>query len=224
MNVPDDALEPGSLPFAVRTKAEAVYEELSRRILEGTIEPGSTVNQEALAGALGVSITPLREALRRLEADRLVIVEAHRTLTVAPLSASEVRELYAVRLQLDPFAAGRAAAGASGEELDRIDALSIREGEGTMRGRLRANRQFHRAIYWASGNATLANLLDQLWDQTDRYRLLALQDERHERTAELEHRQIAAAIRDRDSSLVTRLMRAHVRATLRLVERHADLR
>jgi DNA-binding GntR family transcriptional regulator len=69
-----------------------------------------------------VSITPLREALRRLEADGLVILEAHRTLTVAPLSNAEVRELYAVRLQLDPFAALAAPAAV----LDRIESLAAR--------------------------------------------------------------------------------------------------
>ena len=216
---------PADLPLlAVRTKAVAVYDELSTRILDGTMEPGSTVNQEALAAALGVSITPLREALRKLEAEGLVVLEAHRTLTVAPLSAHEVRELYAVRLQLDPFAAGQASTNAPPEAVDRIEALARRDAEVTMRGRLRANREFHRAIYRSSGNATLAELLDRLWDQTDRYRLLAVQDERHERTAEREHRQIAAAIRSRQVDLVTELMRAHVEATLRLVERHADLR
>jgi DNA-binding GntR family transcriptional regulator len=207
-----------------RTKTEAVYDEVASRILDGTLGPGSMVNQEALAGELGVSITPLREALRRLEAEGLVVLQAHRTLTVAPLSALEVRELYAVRLRLDPFAAAEAAVHARPETLDAIDALAARATEATTQGRLRANREFHRAIYRASGNRTLADLLDRLWDQTDRYRLLALQDEQHERSAEQEHHRIAAAVRARDPRLVDDLMARHVEATLRLVERHADVR
>ena len=212
------------IPLQTRTKAEAVYEEVASRILDGTLEPGSMVNQEALAAELGVSITPLRESLRRLEAEGLVLLQAHRTLTVAPLSVAEVRELYAVRLRLDPYAAGEAALHARPETLDAIDALAERSTESTTRDRLRANREFHRAIYHASGNRTVADLLDRLWDQTDRYRLLALQDERHERSAEQEHRRIAAALRDRDRALVEDLMARHVEATLRLVERHADVR
>jgi DNA-binding GntR family transcriptional regulator len=211
-------------PLLTRTKAEAVYDELASRILDGTLVPGSLINQEALAADLGVSITPLREALRRLEAEGLVLLQAHRTLTVAPLSVHEVRELYAVRLRLDPFAAAEAASRASAEALDRIDALAVRETEATTLGRLRTNREFHRAIYRASGNGTLADLLDRLWDQTDRYRLLALQDEQHERGAEQEHRLIAAALRARDRERVEALMYRHVEATLRLVERHADVR
>jgi DNA-binding GntR family transcriptional regulator len=212
------------VPIQTRTKTEAVYDEVASRILDGTLEPGSLVNQEALAAELGVSITPLREALRRLEAEGLVHLQAHRTLTVAPLSALEVRELYAVRLRLDPYAAGEATVHARPETLDAIDALADRDTETTTRARLRANREFHRAIYRASGNGTLADLLDRLWDQTDRYRLLALQDEQHERSAELEHRRIAAALRARDRGLVEELMSRHVEATLRLVERHADVR
>src|SRR3954451_18280911 len=136
----------------VRTKAEAAYQELAARILDGSMQPGSTVRQETLAAALGVSITPLREALRRLESNGLVILEAHRTLTVAPLSAAEVRELYAVRLQLDPFAAGLAAPLASPAAVDRIEALAARELETTARGRLKANREFHQAVYRSPGN------------------------------------------------------------------------
>lgn len=208
----------------VRTKAEAVYQELSARILDGSMQPGSTVRQETLAGALGVSITPLREALRRLESDGLVILEAHRTLTVAPLSAAEVRELYAVRLQLDPFAAGLAAQVASAAVLDRIELLAKRPMKTTARARLKTNREFHQAIYHASGNRTLAEVLDRLWDRTDRYRMIVVQVESEERKVEREHREIADALRSRDVALSTRLMHDHVAETLRLVEQHAALR
>jgi DNA-binding GntR family transcriptional regulator len=207
----------------VRTKTQAVYQELSAHILAGRMEPGSTVNQEGLAASLGVSITPLREALRRLESDGLVILEAHRTLTVAPLSLSEVRELYAVRLQLDPFAAGLAAKLASPEAVERIKALAARKLEATARGRLKANREFHQAIYRSPGNATLAEILDRLWDRTDRYRLIVVQVESEGRKVEREHRKIAAAIRARDAKLATELMRSHVETTLTLVEEHAVL-
>jgi len=216
---------PLALPMMqVRTKAEAVYQELSAHILDGRMEPGSTVNQEGLAASLGVSITPLREALRRLESDGLVILEAHRTLTVAPLSAAEVRELYAVRLQLDPYAAGLAARLASPEAVDRIEALAARKLETTARGRLKANREFHQAIYRSAGNTALAEILDRLWDRTDRYRLIVVRVESERRKVEREHREIAAAIRGRDPVQATDLMRSHVETTLKLVEEHAVLR
>ncbi len=207
----------------VRTKAEAAYQELSARILDGSMQPGSTIRQETLAAALGVSITPLREALRRLESDGLVILEAHRTLTVAPLSATEVRELYAVRLQLDPFAAGLAAEKAPAAVLERIQSLAARPMKSTARARLKANREFHQAIYHSCGNATLSEMLDSLWDRTDRYRMIVVKVEGEERKVEREHRAIAVALGARDIALATLLMHEHVAETLRLVEQHAAL-
>jgi len=104
---------PLSVSLQTVTKAEAVYIETRSRILKGTLAPGSAVNQEALAAELGVSITPLREALRRLEMEGLIRVEAHRTMTITPLTSRELDETYAIRTQLDPFAAGLAAANTS---------------------------------------------------------------------------------------------------------------
>ena len=98
------------------TKAKAVYVETRSRILKGMLAPGSAVNQEALAAELGVSITPLREALRRLEMEGLIRMEAHRTMIITPLTRQELHEMYAIRLELDPLAAGLAAANASESE------------------------------------------------------------------------------------------------------------
>jgi DNA-binding GntR family transcriptional regulator len=77
-------LPPVSVSLQAVTKAEAVYIETRSRILKGTLAPGLAVNQEALAADLGVSITPLREALRRLEMEGLIRLEAHRTMIITP--------------------------------------------------------------------------------------------------------------------------------------------
>src|SRR5438094_10422755 len=123
MNEPG-TLEAISSPLPFTTKAEAVYGELRRRILSGVLEPSAPLNQEALAPELGVSVTPVREAVRRLEAEGLVQFQAHKTVVVAPLSREELREIYEVRLQLDPYAASLATARATEDELDEIDRLA----------------------------------------------------------------------------------------------------
>ncbi len=210
--------------FPVYTKAEAAFRELRRRILDGTLEPGATIDQEAIAASLGLSITPVREALRRLDTEGLVRLEAHRTVYVAPLAASEVRNLYAVRLRLDPYAAALAAGHADEDRLVEIEVLAGHVGGHTTRERLSMNRRFHALIYHSCGNGVLADLLDRLWDQTDRYRLLALEDAVHERNAEREHQAIATALRARDAARVETLMHAHIEATLRLVEERVDVR
>ena len=80
------------------TKTEAAYQNLRWNILTGSLAPGLGMNQETLARELGVSPTPVREALRRLESEGLVRFAAHSTVNVAPLSLRELDELYQVRL------------------------------------------------------------------------------------------------------------------------------
>ena len=82
------------------TKADGAYLEMRNQILSGLLEPGSRVDYVHLSASLGVSITPLREALRRLEADHLVIRNAHRDVVIAPLTRAEAEELVAVRQEL----------------------------------------------------------------------------------------------------------------------------
>jgi len=210
------------LALHVATKAEAVYQELRTRILDGSIEPASTLNQEALAAQLGLSITPLREALRMLEADGLVRLKAHRIMTIVPLTRRELNELYAVRLHLDPFAAALTAKHASDEQLHEIDRIARRRVDRTPRALLEVNRAFHRSIYSSCGNLVLIGVLDQLWNRTDRYRLIVLRDRIQERAAEAEHREIAEALKARQAKRVADLVHRHVEKTQRLIEQLAD--
>src|SRR5262249_31149876 len=113
-----------SVSLQTVTKAEAVYIETRSRILKGTLAPGSAVNQEALAAKLGVSITPLREALRRLEMEGLIRLEAHRAMSITPLTSRELDEMYAIRAELETFAARLAGANASEAQLEVICRLA----------------------------------------------------------------------------------------------------
>src|SRR5690348_3060485 len=106
----------GDLTRGATTKADGAYLEMRNQILFGTLEPGSRVDYVRLAASLGVSITPLREALRRLEADHLVIRSAHRDVVIAPLAEQEAAELVAVRQELDLLAARLAAVNMTQEE------------------------------------------------------------------------------------------------------------
>jgi DNA-binding GntR family transcriptional regulator len=203
------------------TKAEATYLALRERILEGSLPPGSTINQERLAADLGLSITPLREALRRLEAEELVALSAHKIVSVAPLTWQELRELCVTREQLDPLAATLAANQATDQEARTIAALAAQPRPSDLRGRLAAHREFHLAIYAAAHNKVLAGILGQLWDRTDRYRIIVLRDRDFDHSTGAEHSKIAEAIRARDDAMVADLMRHHVNEALHSVERIA---
>jgi DNA-binding GntR family transcriptional regulator len=200
-----------SVPLQAVTKAEAVYIETRSRILRGMLAPGSEVNQEALAADLGVSITPLREALRRLEMEGLIHLEAHRTMIITPLTSQELDEMYAIRTELDPFAAGLAATNVSESQLALIQRLARQKTASDPILQLERNREFHRAVYSSCGNSALIGLLEQLWDRTDRYRLILVREELLDgSTSRQEHIDLAAALAARKSDLASSLMRAHI--------------
>jgi DNA-binding GntR family transcriptional regulator len=213
-----------SRPIAA-TKAEAVYVEIRSRILKGILEPGLSVNQEGLAASLGVSITPLREALRRLEMEGLVRLEVHRTVIITPLTSRELQEIYVIRAELDALAAGIAAITATETDLDTIGRLARRKSVNDPVVQLERNRAFHRSVYSSSGNESLTSLLDQLWDRTDRYRLILIKQELVEGpTSRQDHIEIADAIIARQSKRAARLTREHIaRAHTRLARVLATL-
>lgn len=204
------------------TKAEAAYLELRARILDGSLQPGSLINQERLAADLGLSITPLREALRRLEAEELVTLRAHKMLSIVPLSRKELHELCLIRASLDPLAATLAAEEATTQQIHAITALAARPRAPDLHGRLSTHQEFHHAIYEASHNKVLAGILDQLWARTDRYRIIVLHNHSFNQSTGAEHRKIAKAIHDRHGKAAADLMRRHVEAALRTVEEMAS--
>jgi DNA-binding GntR family transcriptional regulator len=202
------------------TKSDLAYTRVRALILTGRLEPGAVLPQAMLARTIGMSTTPLREALRRLSQEGLVSLDAHREARVAPLDPTEARELVELRQSLDPLAASLAAVRRSEGELAEIRSLLAGLESLTAHpslDQLERHRQFHAAIYRAAHNALLAEALDGLWDKSDRYRVHALEDERDEgdraRSAE-EHHQLFAAIRDGDRDAAADVMRRHVAASL----------
>jgi DNA-binding GntR family transcriptional regulator len=209
---------PAYAPVRFATKGEAVYTELRRRILSGILAPGSQLNQDALAPELGVSVTPVREAVRRLEADGLVEFEAHKSVIVTPLSREELRSIYDVRLQLDPHAAALATVAAGEDVLREIEDLAHAPIHGDALEQLAFNRTFHRIIYAQCGNAILIDILDRLWERTDRYRIVLLRRDLDAIAAGREHIEIADAMRARQPRRVAKLIRAHIGSARSVIE------
>jgi DNA-binding GntR family transcriptional regulator len=212
------ALGSPQIPLGFTTKAEAVFIEIRRRIVRGLLEPAAPLNQEALALELGVSVTPIREAIRRLESEGLVQFQAHKTVIVAPLSRDELRQIYDIRLQLDPYAASLAAKNASEDELREIDRLARAPVSDDPLEQVALNRAFHRGIYSRSDNDLLTQTLDHLWERTDRYRTMLLSRNLHVLAAVREHTEIADAMRARQPRLVAQLTRAHIAKARTLIE------
>ena len=204
-------------PGGMFTKNDYAYAELQRRILTGVLPAGAVIPQAKLAAEIGVSTTPLREAIRRLSAEGMVELEAHRDARVTPVSANEARHLYQVRENLDPLAAALAARTRTAADIAAIsnafDRLSPIASASDVDALVR-HREFHRTVYRASGNPVLIDILERLWDKADRYRVIGLShrgdspDDRSRVTAE--HRAIMEAVADGDAERAEALMREHI--------------
>jgi DNA-binding GntR family transcriptional regulator len=204
------------------TKADGVYLEVRNQILFGVLEPGRRIDYVQLSASLGVSITPLREALRRLEADHLVIRIAHRDVIVAPLTRAEAVELVQVRRELDLLAARLAASQMTADELatarDLVESQDEREalreaGLPVAAGGLGSvNRAFHRMLYCGSHNAVLIQYRDAISTRTERYVILARQlNKVAPESFRLLHERLLAALQERDPEAAAEVMQAHYR-------------
>jgi DNA-binding GntR family transcriptional regulator len=202
------------------TKSDLAYTRVRGLILSGELAPGAVLPQATLAQTIGMSTTPLREALRRLKQDGLVELDAHRDARVRPLDATEARDLLELRRSLDPLAASLAAQRRTEADLadvraalDGLEALSASPSI----AQLESHHRFHAAIHRASHNTLLVDVLDGLWVKTDRYRRHGLaagrSDEEREARA-TEHRLLFEAVRDGDADTAAELMRRHVETSL----------
>jgi DNA-binding GntR family transcriptional regulator len=202
------------------TKSDFAYTRVRELILSGELEPGAVINQAILARQIGISTTPLREALKRLKQQGLVELDAHRDARVTPLDPEEARDLLEVRRALDPLAASLAADRRTKQDVAEmraaLEGLEALASNPTVQ-QLVAHRRFHAAIYRASHNALLAETLDGLWDTADRYRRHGLQVERSAEeiaTKANEHTLLFEAIVEGDGATAADVMRAHIQTSL----------
>ena len=207
----------GVEPLQIETVVDRVYGEVRRRIVEGELGRGAKLRQEALADALGVSRTPLREALRRLAAEGLVEFHPNRGATVATLTAEDVRSAYEARLAFEPGAARLAAMRRPTSELAALRAaIADQRASSSTRGAYAASRAFHLALVRASRNDYLIRLAEALWVPGLAQAIYELQAEEPDRlTTDVgEHERIAAAVEGGDPSLAEALMRRHIESAL----------
>jgi len=174
--------------------AEAALERLREAIIMGELTPGTPLRLEDLARNLGMSISPIREAVRQLEALGLAEHVPHHGAKVMGLDVEELRELFSIRLALEGMAVRRAAslftdadAEAARSQLDAYDEARKRD---DIRTAMRAHDAFHFALYDAARSAWLLRLIRPAWDSCSRYRPIllakgAVQDRHEELDVEL---------------------------------------
>lgn len=189
------------------SKTDLVATSLRREILGGAIPPGTLLRQRDVAERFDVSSTPVREALRRLEAEGFVVTEHHKGASVVRSGESRAEENAAIRAALEPLAARFAATSRSERDLEEIQVCHeqlVRCDDNTRLFAL--NRAFHLRVYEASSSPVLISMLNLLWRALGEHNLVP-------RTYEQsigQHAEILAAIRDQDPDRADRLTREHI--------------
>jgi DNA-binding GntR family transcriptional regulator len=213
-----------SVPTAPPGGASAtarVYAHVKERLLDGRFPGGALLSENELAQRLGLSRTPVRQAFVQLEAEGLLELYPKRGALVVPVSVAEVESVMETRLLVERFAIEKVID--RGIDLGPDLELAIAHQEAlTARGRERefveADREFHRLVVAAAGNAILLQLHDSLRDRQSRMGLAALmRDENRMRQILEEHRTLVAAVTARDAELACSLVDRHLEGTLALL-------
>jgi DNA-binding GntR family transcriptional regulator len=201
----------------VKSVVDQVYVAVRERILTGELPRGSRLRQEELAAELGVSRTPLREALRRLASEGLVDFNPNRGATVSREDVANLWHAWAARVAIEPGAARLAARAGDPEAVAGLRALIGEQRAGVDRGgdTYAANRDFHLALVAASGNPHLVRFAETLWVPRIARRIYTLQavDPRLVLAWADDHDRIADAIAAGDGDLAASLTRAHIAAS-----------
>jgi DNA-binding GntR family transcriptional regulator len=198
-----------------------VIDRLRDMIMQGELHAGEWLRQERLARELGVSHTPIREALKQLEVEGLVEHVPYRGVRVVEFNVEDVIDIYNMRSALEGLAAAAAANNASADEIAELrrlheEIIAIPETLDSQHLLKELNRQFHRRIIHASGRTYLIRMLDQLWSwfPTMLWSKFALDADAltPERTGvdNREHGEIVAALERHDAEAAERIIRQHI--------------
>lgn len=190
-----------------------IFEELQSQILDGALQPGDRLKEAELAACYGISRTPVREALRRLETRGLLTHAPHKGMVVAELEASATAELYVMREILDGAAAALAAQHATEPEIAAMERQIARDRQILNEPEQLAatNRSFHLAIYRAAHNRFLMKSSDALAESLALLGPTTLSVGDRGAASINEHELIVAAIRERDGPKANAAARLHIR-------------
>jgi len=193
---------------------EIVFETLRDAIITGKMSPGERLMEIQLAEEMGVSRTPVREAIRKLELEGFVVMVPRKGAYVAGVSIKDIADVFEVRAALEGLAASLAAERITEDELDRLERsiVSINEvSDGKNINKVvESDIDFHDMLYQASRNQKLITIITNLKEQLQRYRATSLAEEGRTKDAVDEHKQIVEAISERNGELAAELARQHI--------------
>jgi DNA-binding GntR family transcriptional regulator len=204
------------------TKRDLIVEELRRLILSGELPRGARLPQDELATRFSSSITPVREALRALEAEGIVVSEPHRGTRVAGVDLDRIKAIYIVRRLVEPYAMLRATSRLSARDLrqadDLLHAVEVAAAAGDATGARQANRAFHFHFYDRCGLPTLSDQIASLWAAFPWD--LVLQTPQRSGQSDDEHRLILEAARRGEANEAADATAMHIARGFSAIVRH----
>lgn len=193
---------------------DVVFNTLRQAILKGELEPGERLMEIQLAERLGVSRTPIREAIRKLELEGLVLMIPRKGAEVAKISEKSLRDVLEVRRSLEELAIELACQRMTEEEIIQLERAQTEFKDAIDSGDTmkiaETDERYHDSIYQGTRNVRLVQILNNLREQMYRYRLEYIKDADKHQVLQLEHDQILRAIRERKVAEAKEVMREHI--------------
>ncbi|MGI6252373.1 MAG: GntR family transcriptional regulator [Synergistaceae bacterium] len=206
-------------PRLYTTSADYAYQELRHRIITKQLKPGQRLPEVNIAVQMGVSRTPVREALRRLASEGLVIIIPNSGARLAAPTLREIQDTFLVREQLECLAISLAAEKIGDRHLRRLEEALLEEAraidEKNLETYLEVNEAFHKAVADASGNRVLAEYVENILARTNAY--VVFYDPFHQGETKLSvdsHKEILMALRAHDVDRSVKLMKRHLKDSI----------
>lgn len=192
---------------------DIVFETLRDAIITQVLKPGERLMEIQLADEMGVSRTPVREAIRKLELEGLVVMVPRKGAYVAGVSMKDIHEVFELRSALEGLAVTLAAERITDEELEALERQVVKEAEekeADIDTIVFIDTTIHDMIYQAAHNQRLVQFINILQEQLQRFRAASLSKPGRSRTALDEHKKIVEALAERNGKLAARLAREHI--------------
>lgn len=206
-------LEPIRLD-AYKPLRDVVSETLRQAIKDGVLKPGERLMEIQLAEELGVSRTPIREAIRKLELEGFVVMVPRRGTYVADISLKDISQVFEIRSALEELAAGLAAERITPDELEYLERMLVEINEFIDKGEfdkiVDADVRFHDVLYHASRNTRLVEILHNLREQMLRFRSISMHYPGRLAATWEEHRQMVEHIADHNSTMARKVAKRHM--------------
>jgi len=206
----------GGMALAGRVASQRIAADLRDRILSGQLDPGTRIRQEEVAQALGSSRLPVREALRMLQSEGLVVLKANSGAWISRMDPVECELAYKIRERLEPLALAESIPHLTPADVDALEQIQEEiEANDSLDRFLELDRKLHLLSYSGTPNSELRDLVEKLWNTTQQYRRTYVQRSGHDRdwVINAEHRLLIDAIRRSDATDAERILAGHISRT-----------